>query len=195
MPMNPWVIAIIAMLAGIVPGITFIMWWASPFAPGAWKAAAPVARLLMTLSQYIRGKGILVKLQDDTYRIGTYVEEEDGGPAVAVDNRQIELDSDEITWRLFGRKPFGVTWEPGTRLHKIIRRDNAATDGGGLPINAGTFHRHFEGANSSTAIDRTEEHAKAEYGGGSEKLSDIVMAVLIIFMLLLGTVTSWLMIG
>jgi hypothetical protein len=193
--MNPWVIGIVAMLAGIIPGVTFVIWWASPFAPGAWKLAEPVARLLFTLSQYIRGKGILVKLKDDTYRIGTYVEEEDGGPAVAVDGRQIDLDGEEITWRLLGRKPFGVTWEPGTMLHQIIEGGEAATDGGGYPVDLGAFHRHLEGTNSSEAIDRTQEHAKAEFGGGSTKLGDWTMVALIVFMMILGTLTSYLMVG
>lgn len=190
-----WGWAFVALLIGFVPGLLFFVWVTSPFGPGLWKLSPMVSRLLLTVSQFIRGRGVLVKLKGDKYRVGTFVPESDGGPAVAVEGRTIPIDPDTLKWGLFGKKPFAVTWEPGTDLHEMIGNPDAAEADNELGIDMGALHRHLEGGNNSVAIDRTEEHAKAEYSGGEETLSEMVMAVLIIAMLLLGSMTSYLMIG
>ena len=194
---NPWIQALIAVLVGLVPGFTLFLWLASPFSPGVWIFREPFARIFMTVSQFIRGKGVLVKTRDDKYRIGTYAKDEYDDPVAVVGDREIPLDGEHLVWGLFGKKPFGVTWEEGTSLHqRIEEHGDAMTDGGdGLPINIAAAHRYLEGTNDADAITRTEEHAKAEYGGGDTALTDKQMAGLIALMMLLGSVTSFFMVG
>lgn len=193
-----WTQALIGLLIGVVFGVTLFPWLASPFSPGLWKLATPFTRIMLTVSQFIREKGVLVKTKSGDYEIGTYVPESDGGPAVQLPDRTVEADPDGIEWGLFGKKPFGLTWEPGTPLHNRVSNTETlgetATDGGfsSLNINMAAVHRHLRGANESDAIDRTEEHAKAEHGGGDTGFSDKLMAGLIILMLVMGSATSYL---
>lgn len=197
--MNIWMQAAIAVFVGLIPGLTLFIWLASPFGPPTWVLTEPFTRIFMTVSQFLRGKGVLVKCRDDKYRLGMYTETDRGDPVALVEGREIPLDEDSLVWGLFGKKPFGVTWEAGTSLHQRIRADadgEAMTDGGeGLAVNIAAAHRYFEGCNDADAISRTEEHAKAEYGGGETALSDKQMAGLIALMMLLGSVTSWFMVA
>jgi hypothetical protein len=154
---------------------------------------------MLTVSQFIRGNGVLVKTRDGTYEIGTYVPENKAdGPAVQLSDRQIEIDPHRIEWGLFGKKPFGLTWEPGTPLHERVSgtqtRGETLADGGfnTLNINMAAVHRYLRGSNESDAIDRTEEHAKAEHGGGDQGIPDKYMALAITMMLLLGSLTGYL---
>jgi len=187
---------VIGLLIGTVFGITLFPWLASPFSPGLWKLSTPFTRIMLTVSQFIRGQGVLVKTKDGEYQMGTYIPEAKGGPAVQLDDRTIEADPDRIEWGLFGKKPFGLTWEPGTPLHRRASDtqtpDATLADGGleKLKLNMAAVHRHLRGTNESDAIDRTEEHAKAEFGGGDSGFSDTLMAVLVMLMLLMGALTS-----
>jgi len=195
--MSIWMQALAGLLVGIIPGFLLFEWLASPFGPGLWKLATPFTRIFLTVSQFIRGKGVLVKRATDEYELGSYIPESEGGPAVQLSDKRLSVDPDNIRWGLFGKKGFGLTWEPGTSLHSRVSDGQAtgstATDGGldRLKINMAAVHRYLRGSNESEAIDRTEEHAKAEYGGGSTGMSDTVMAVLIIVMLLLGAATGF----
>jgi len=195
--MNIWMQAVLGLLVGILPGFLLFEWLASPFGPGLWKLATPFTRVFLTVSQFIRGKGVLVKRATDEYEIGTYVTESAGGPAIQLSDRRMNVEPENITWGLFGKKGFGLTWEPGTTLHERVSDTQTpgltATDGGidRLKINMAAVHRYLRGSNESDAIDRTEEHAKAEYGGGSTGMSDTTMAILIIVMLLLGAATGF----
>lgn len=194
-----WTQAIVGLLVGSLFGLMLFPWLASPFGPSLWKLSTPFTRIFLTVSQFIRGNGVLVKTRDGTYEIGTYIpEEQETGPAVQLSNRTVEIDPDRIQWGLFGKKPFGLTWEPGTPLHTRVSdgqtQDVTATDGGFSPlnINMAAVHRYLRGANESDAIDRTEEHAKAEFGGGDTGFSDKLMAGMIMLMLILGSLTSYL---
>lgn len=87
-----------------------------------------------------------------------------------------------------------MTWEPGTEVHeRIAVGETYHTDGGGYPVNMGALHRFLRGTNDADAISRTEEKAKAEHGGGSNGLSDLTMAVLVAAMVVMGSLTTWLM--
>ncbi|MGK7297337.1 MAG: hypothetical protein ACNS61_16190, partial [Candidatus Wenzhouxiangella sp. M2_3B_020] len=181
------------------PGLLLFEFLASPFAPGLWKLTEPLARVFMTVSQFLRGKGVLVKRAAGHYEIGTYVPPEDGGPAVQLSDSVLELDGNQLRWGLFGRKAFGITWEPGTPFHeRIAAADPLVADGGddeGLRVNVCAADRLLEGVNDDDGITRTEEHAKAEYGGGQDVLSDKVMAGLIALMLVLGSASAYLMVA
>jgi len=182
---------LIATVIGFLPGLLFFQWLASPMGPGLSVFSPLFARIFLTVSQFIRGKGVLVRRGNGRYEMGTYIPEEN---AVQLTDKKLPLDADELEWRIFGKKPFAITWEPGTELHQLIAHDEPlSADGGEYEINMGAAHRHFRGANDSEAINRTEEHAKAKYGGGSDGLSDRLMVFLIIIMLLLGTLTGFVM--
>lgn len=189
---NLWILAIIALLIGFLPGATLFPWLASPFGPGLWILSEPFARIHLTISQFIRRDGgVLVKRESDDYEIGTYLP--DAGEVVLSDTR-LPVDPDDISWGLFGKRPFGMTWEPGTTLHKRITREADPDEGAGLPVNIGAAHRFVEGANDADVITRTENKAKAEYGGGNQGLSGLVMAVLVGAMLVMGSFTAWFMV-
>lgn len=187
-----WGWAVVALLIGFIPGLLFFPWLASPIGPGLWRLSPPMARIFMTVSQYIRGAGVLVKRASGEYEIGTFLPNRD---AVKLSNTVLPIDAKETRWGLFGKKPFGITWEPGTDFHERIQRDDPAANGGGYPINMGAAHRYLRGANNADAITRTEEKAKANYGGGSKALGDMTMAILIGAMLLMGSLTAFFMIG
>lgn len=184
--------ALVAMVIAFIPGFALFPWLASPFGPGLWKLSTPFARVFFVLSQVIRKAGVLVKRKTGEYEIGTYLPKRD---AVQLEDKKLGIDSEKLRWGLFGKRKFGITWEPGTDLHQRIMRDESATDGGGWPVNIGAAHRYMRGANDPDAITRAEEKYKAEFGLGSEAMSDLTMAVLIIVMLLLGSVTTWFMLG
>lgn len=192
--MNVWVIAIIALAIGAIPGLIFFPWMASPFG-GLGPLAPPFARIFFTVSQMIRGRGVLVKRATGQYEIGTYSEIDDDTVVVELSDGLLELDSSRLEWGLFGKRPFAVTWEPGTPLHERISDTESDKEADGLSVNLGALHRLLRGVNNEEAITRTEEKAKAKYGGGSQELSDLTMALLIGGMLVLGSVTTWLMIG
>lgn len=185
-----WGWAILAGVVGMIPGLLFFPWIASPVGPGLWILSAPIARVFLTISQYIRGAGVLVKRASGEYEIGTYLPERE---LVQLTDRKLAVDGKQTRWGLFGKKRFGITWEPGTDLHERIKRDDTPTDGGGWPVNMGAAHRFLEGTNDADAITRTEEKAKAKYGGGDKTLSDLTMVALIVMMLLLGSLTSYMM--
>jgi len=199
-----WGQALLGFLVGVIPGFLLVVFLASPFVPGLWILTEPVARVLVTLSQFIRGRGVLVKRASGHYELGTYIparDSPDGAPCVQLSETTLPVDGDALRWGQLGRKPFGLTWEPGTELHERA----VPTDENGDPladgcdaeptVNVDAVHRYLRGVNEEGAISRTEEHAKAEYGGGPTRISDKVMAVLIVVMMLLGTVTGYLMVG
>jgi hypothetical protein len=191
--MNLWIIAVITLTVGFVPGLLLFPWLASPVGPGLWKLSTPFTRIFLTVSQFIRKKGVLVKTSDGYYEIGTFVDE-DGEARALLSDRTVPLDFEELSWGLFGKRPFGVTWEPGTELHQRISVDDPAqADGGGYAVNVGALHRYLRGANDESAITRTEEKAKAEFGLGDNQLSDLTMGILVGTMLLLGSLTTWMM--
>lgn len=200
MALGVWQQALLGLAIGFVPGLLLFPWLTSPFSPGLWKIATPFARIFMTVSQFLRGKGVLTKLKSGEYEIGTYIPESDGGPAIRVSGREIPVDPDRIRWGLFGKKAFGVTWEPGTDLHERIASTDGpdplapVTDGGEetMTVNMAAAHRYLKNTNNAHAISRTEEHAEAEYGGGDQRLSDKVMAGLIALMMVLGSATAYL---
>lgn len=187
-----WGWAAVALLIGFIPGITLFPWLASPVGPGLWVISTPFARIFFTVSQIIRGAGVLTKLRSNRYEIGLY---DPDGEQIYVADRRLDIDAEDIKWGLFGKRPFGLTWEPGTDFHERVKRDEAATDGGGLPVNMAAAHRYLRGANDSDAISRTEDKAKANYGGGDTGFSDTKMAVFIVIMLLLGSFTAFFMLG
>jgi hypothetical protein len=189
-----WTWALVAFLIGVLPGLFFFPWIRSPFAPGLWKLSTPMARVLLTVAQFLRGRGIMVKRANGRYEIGKY--DEENQEAILSDKR-VPVDPERTKWGLFGKKPFGITWEKGTDLHNRVS-ENVETDGGdgdGEYINMAAVHRILRGANDADAITRTEEHAKAEYGGGTSGISDLGMAILIMVMLLLGSATAWFVLG
>lgn len=189
--MNIWIIAAIALLAGFVPGLLLFPWLASPLGPGLWKLSTPFTRIFLTVSQFIRKRGVLVKVKEGYYEIGTYDDDESH---VILSDRTVPVNSDELRWGLFGKRPFGITWQSGTELHKrIATGEELSADGGGYSVDMGALHRYLRGANDADAITRTEEKAKAEHGLGKEQLSDLVMGVLIGVMLLLGSLTTYIM--
>ncbi len=152
----------------------------------------PFARIHLTISQFIRRAGVLVKRASNDYELGTYLPDSE---EVLLSDTRLPVDADQTSWGLFGKRKFGVTWEFGTDLHRrITPADEAvATDGGGdRTVNVAAAHRYFRGANDADVISRTEESAEAEYGGG-EELSTTVMGLLVALMLFLGSMTTWLM--
>lgn len=198
MALGIWAQALLGALIGFVPGFLLFEWLASPMGPGLWKLSTPFSRIFLTVSQFLRGKGVLIKLKSGEYEIGTYIPESaEEGPAVQVEGRTVPVDPDNIRWGLFGKKPFGLTWEPGTDLHERAAGTGVAADGGEekQEINMAAVHRYLEGVNDSAAITRTEQHAKAEYGGGDDRITDKVMAGLIMAMLLLGSGSAYFMLG
>lgn len=191
--MNLWMLAAIGLAVGFVPGLIMFPWFASPIPPGLWKLSTPFTRIFLTVSQFLRQRGVLVKTKEGYYEHGTYIEENGHARAVLSD-RTVPLDKDKLHWGLFGKKPFTVTWEPGTELHERIRVDSPdVADGGGYTVDMGAAHRILRGVNDGDAITRTEEKAKAEYGGGSDSLGDLTMMLLIGFMAVLGSLTTWFM--
>lgn len=191
-----WTVAYFALIVGLIPGLTLFPWITSPFGPGMWMLSEPFARIHLTISQFIRRVGILVKRQSNNYEIGIYLEDE--GEAVMSDGR-VPIDEERTSWGLFGKRKFGVTASKDTDFYQRVRSDTdqdaAVTDGGedGFAVNMAAVHRYFEGANDSDAISRTEEKAEAEYGGGSEELSGTAMGLLIGLMLLMGSMTTYMM--
>lgn len=186
-----WGIAVIASLIGFIPGLVWFHWLASPFPPSILIGKEAFARIFLTISQIIRRQGVLVKRKTGEYEIGTYLPDTE---EIVLTDRRLPVDADELVWGLFGKRHFGLTWEPGTDFHQRIQRDDgAATDGGGLPIDMGAAHRYLRGVNDSDAITRTENKAKAEHGGGSDGISDLWMAILIGVMLVLGWLTTFIM--
>jgi len=189
---------LIAMLIGILPGLLLFEWIASPFGPSLWVLTTPFTRVFLTLSQFIRGKGVLVKRESGEYEIGTYVNPADAESYIQLSDTTLPVDADNLVWGLFGKRDFGMTWEPGTDLHDLIAGDTdplAYPDGGEMTINMAALHRYLDGTNEADAITRTEEHSKAEYGGGSDGISEKAMAGLVILMILMGTMTSYFMLG
>lgn len=195
-----WTIAYIALVVGFLPGLLLFPWIASPFGPGLWVLSDAVTRIHFTISQIIRKAGVLVKRSSNEYEHATYLPEE--GAALCADGAKIPVDDDRTSWGLFGKRRLGLTWEPGTDLHERVRADRSydgdpesVTDGGEdeLAVNMDAAHRYFEGANDADVISRTEEKAEAEYGGGGDELSGLAMAMLIAFMLFLGSMTTFLM--
>lgn len=188
-----WMQAAIATLAGLIPGLLLFEWAASPFG-GLWKASPMFSRLILTVSQFLRGTGVLVKRASGRYELGTYLEEEG---RVQLKGETLPVEEGRTSWGLFGRKRLGVTWEPGTDLHEraMVDEGDASADGGGWTINMAAVHRYLEGTNDSDAITRTEEHSKAEHDGNDQGISQLVMALLVMVNMLLGAATAWFMIG
>jgi len=189
---------LIAMFIGVLPGLFLFEWLASPFGPSLWVLTTPFTRVFLTLSQFIRGKGVLVKRKSGEYEIGTYVNPNDAEPYIQLSDSTLAVDAERMVWGLFGKRDFGLTWEPGTDLHELVanREDPLAfAYGGDMSINMAAVHRYLDGANEADAITRTEEHSKAEYGGGSDGISEKAMAGLVILMILMGTMTSYFMLG
>lgn len=195
-----WKVAYIALVVGFVPGLLLFPWIASPFAPGLWVLSDAVTRIHFTISQIIRKAGVLVKRSSNEYEHATYLPDDDA--ALCADGTKVPIDDDRTSWGLFGKRRLGLTWEPGTDLHERVRANRrnggdaeSVTDGGEdeLALNMGAAHRYFEGANDADVISRTEEKAEAEHGGGGDELSGLAMAMLIAFMLFLGSMTTFLM--
>jgi len=181
----------VATAGGFVLGVTLFPWAASPAGFGIPLMNTAFGRIFLTISQIIRGKGVLVKRSDNQYEIGTYDEERE---VIVLDDGEMQgFDADNTRWRLFGKRPFAVTWQPGTDFHQRIQHDEP-TDGGGLPINMGAAHRLLEGTNEDTAINRTKEHAQAAFGGHDTGLGQLTMAILVGVMVVLGSLTTWIMI-
>lgn len=187
---NLWVI--VALLVGVLVGAGLFPLFASPFGPGLWKLAPPFARIFHTVAQVIRKQGVLVKRKSNEYELGIYDRERD---SVYLSDGWHDglLDASQDRWALFGKRPLAVTWEPGTDLHRKVERDTA-TDGGGHPIDMGAVHRYLRGTNDADAITRTEEKAKAEYGGGSDGFSDMQMVGLMVLMVVLGFLSTFLVV-
>lgn len=182
-----WTIAGIATLVGLIPGLLLFPWAASPFGPGIPLMNEAFARIFLTESQIIRDAGVLVKRKTGEYEIGTYLEDTN---EIVLSDTHLSVDQDNLKWALFGKRPFGITWEPGTELHQRIQRSDTPTDGGDLPIDMAAAHRFLEGVNDSDAITRTENKAKAEHGGGSDGLSELTMALLVALMCVMGFMTT-----
>jgi hypothetical protein len=170
-------------------------WFASPFGPGLWIAAEPFARILLTASQMVRGRGVLVRRATGEFEFGTYL---DDTHAVQLSDTQLALaPEDDLEWGWFGKRRLGLTWEHGTDFHRMIRdTDNTRADGGesdAISVDIGTAHRMLKGTNNADVISRVEENAEAEYGGDNTTLSGIVMALLVGLMLVLGSLTGIIM--
>ena len=175
----------IALTAGALLGVALFPWAASPLpGPGFKLMGGAFGRIFLTVSQMIRGKGVLVKRANNAYEIGTY--DADTESIVLSDGRFDAFNADATRWTLFGKRPFAVTWEPGTDLHRRVRTGDG-------DINMGAAHRLMRGGTEADAITRTEEDAKAKHGGGSDGLSDLVMAVLVGAMLIMGSLTTFFM--
>jgi hypothetical protein len=191
-----WAVAYFALIIGAIPGLTLFPWITSPFGPGLWMLSEPFARIHLTISQFIRRVGVLVKRASNNYEIGVYLEDEQ--EAVMSDGR-VPIDEERTSWGLFGKRKFGVTASKDTDFYQRVRCDTTGVgvvaDGGEdvFAVNMAAVHRYFEGANDSDAISRTEEKAEAEYGGGSEELSGTAMGLLIGLMLLMGSMTTYVM--
>lgn len=182
-----WGIAAIATLVGLLPGLMMFPWAASPFGFGVPLMNEAFARIFMTESQIIRDAGVLVKRATGEYEIGTYLEDTH---EVLLSDTRLPVDPESLKWALFGKRRFGITWEPGTEFHQRIQRDAGSTDGGGLPVDMAAAHRLLEGVNDSDTITRTESKAKAEHGGGSDGLSEMTMAILVAAMCVMGFLTT-----
>jgi len=181
--MIQWIV--VSLLIGLIPGLLFFEWAASPFGMGIPLMNTNFARIFLTLSQFLRGRGVLVKRNTGRYEIGTFMPEEN---AVALSDGVLDVSDKDLRWRIFGKKPFAVTWEEGTDLHELAMGDDPHE------INMAAIHRHLEGSNNDDAINRTEEHSKAEYGGGEQPISSKVMIGLIIFLMILGVLTAVLLV-
>lgn len=194
--MGLWTQAAIGLLVGLLPGLLLLKFLASPLCPRIPILSTILARVLLTVSQFIRGQGVLVKRDTGEYEIGTYVNDIDGKSAVKVSDKLIKVDSNSLTWGLFGKKNFGLTWEPGTELHQRMRTGERKTDGGkGYEINMAAAHRYLKGSNESQAIDRTKEHAEAQFGGGNQGLGTKLKIAYVVLMLILGVATTFLAMG
>jgi len=182
------VYAFVAMVVGIGFGLALFPWAVSPMpGPGFKYAGGLFARIFHTIAQVIRGAGVLVKRSDNIYEIGGYY---DATGEVYLSDGWYMIDGDTTRWGLFGKRPFGITWEEGTDLHRRVQRDDSDS---AHDINMGAVHRYLRGANEGDDIERAKEKAEAEYSGGSQGLSQLMMAVLIILMVLLGAFTTWFM--
>lgn len=192
-----WTQAIIGLLLGIIPGVTVILWMASPFGPTIPFLSTALARVLLTVSQFIRGKGVLVKRETGEFEIGTYVEDSPNGAIVRVSDDIIEVDPERLTWGLFGKKDFGLTWELGTELHQRMQTQDPLADGGvlGYEVNMAALHRYLRGTNEQGPIDRTEEHAEAQYGDGDHGFGTKMKIAYVVLMLILGIATTWIAMG
>lgn len=187
--MNMLILAVIVMVVGIIPGLFLFPALASPFVPaGLWILSTPFAKVFHTIAQVIRGAGVLVKRKSGVYETGIYDADRE---QVYLGDRWLDVDTDRLRWALFGKRRFGVTWEEGTDFHDRIRRDADGTEG--VAVNMGAAHRFLRGTNDADAITRTEEASKANYGGGDEELSFLVMAALLLFSAMLGSFTSYVM--
>lgn len=189
-----WTVAYFATIFGFVPGLTLFPWITSPFGPGLWLLSEPFARIHLTISQFIRRVGVLVKRASNEYEIGTYLP---GSGEVLLSDTRLEVDEDRTSWGLFGKRKFGVTWETGTDLYERVTAtedtDAVADGGSGITVNINAAHRFMERSNEADAISRTEEQAEAKYGGGGEELGGLTMGMLIAMMLVLGSMTTWMM--
>jgi len=178
-------LAIIPMLIGILLGLGLFPLFASPFGPGLWKAAPLFSRIFHTVAQVIRKQGVLVKRAANHYELGIY---DDGDVYLSDGWHSDMIDTEKTRWALFGKRPLGVTWELGTDLHRQVSDlDSHHT------IDMGAVHRYLRGANEADAISRTEQAAAAEYGGGDDGISTILMAVLIGAMAVMGSLTTYVM--
>lgn len=191
-----WTQAAIGLLIGLLPGLTLFIWLASPFGPSIPYLNTVFARVLLTVSQFIRGNGVLVKRKNGNYEIGTFVDDE-AEPYIQATNAEIPVDPDNLTWGLFGKKDFGITWEPGTELHQRMQVTDPLADGGkrGYEVNMAAAHRYLEGTNEMASIERTEEHAEAQFGGGNQGFGTKMKIAYVIVMLLLGILTTFLAMG
>lgn len=187
-----WKVAIIATVLGFLPGLTLFPWVTSPLGPGLWMLSQPFARIHLTISQFIRRAGVLVKRSTNEYEIGTYLPE--SGEAMLSDGR-VDVDENRTSWALFGKRKFGVTASLHTDLYERLKADDTAgarADGGQARVNLNAAHRYMEGSNEIEAISRTKEAAEAQFGGG-EELGTLTMGILVGVMLMLGSFTAMMM--
>jgi len=175
---------LIALFVGLLPGLFFFEWAASPFGPGIPLMNTNFGRLFLTLSQFLRGRGVLVKRNTGRYELGTFIPETN---AVQLSDRTLSVSEKDLRWRIFGKKPFAVTWEEETDIHELAMEDSH-------DINMGAVHRHLEGSNDDDAINRTEEHSKAEFGGGEQEIPQKIMIGLIILLMMMGVITAVLLV-
>ena len=179
-------LAIIPMLIGILLGLGLFPLFASPFGPGLWKAAPLFSRIFHTVAQVIRKQGVLVKRAANHYELGIY---DDGNVYLNGGWHDDMIDTEKTRWALFGKRPLGVAWELGTDLHRQVSDPDSHHT-----IDMGAVHRYLRGTNDADAITRTEEKAKAQYGGGSEGFSDLQMVGLMVLMVILGFATTFMVV-
>lgn len=181
----------IALVVGILIGLFALPAMATPFVPSPPSMGgikSKLGRVYFTIAMMTLGRAVFLKRGDGSYKLQQA--KVSGDDVIVTDGETTHRFTGASNRMLtFGKRPLGLGWTTNHRLFQRARRERAIeTDGGsdGTVIDMGKIHRLLRGGNDDGIVESTKSDAKAEYGGGNQGMSTMVMIVAAMMMLLLG---------